>query len=195
MNALRFRSPKVILLGVWLIGACRSPAPDPPNTSAPSVRSETSAFTSAPDSPVRDSVVSRGRIAVQTLANEPELVPRVELRSLREQPITVESEAGNCNPPIYLRDDTRREVRWSDIAWQSRSNETACLGTGLLVSLQEGGVGAFEDRRYPVRAIRGDSLPPGSYVIEIGAVVRELDQNSVSRADTIRVPAGRVWLP
>ena len=171
-------------------------------TSAPQVASTDSSAlpappkTNEPDSLVRDSVVYRGKAAVRDGSQGSELLLTVQVRNLRRQQVLIESEATSCNPPLYLTDTLRkRQRRWSDVAWRARNNETACVGTGLLVSLGPYSIGALEPREYPVKAIRGDSLAAGWYDIKIGAVILELDERSVSRADTIQVPAGRVWLP
>jgi hypothetical protein len=183
-----------------ILWSCSPPRSDSTTDSAammaPLKSVDSLVFHWSPDSLVHDSVVYRGKTALGKRLRGPELVLEVEVRSLRRQPASIESEASNCNPPIYFRDLTkRRAVRWSDVAWQARSNEASCVGTGLLVELANDTVGVLERRTYPVRAIRGDSLAAGWYDMDIGAVVFTLDQNSKSRTDTIRVPAGRVWLP
>jgi hypothetical protein len=152
----------------------------------------------APDSLIHNGVAYRGRVRVVTVAGEPTLDVRVELHNLRSDALTVESEAGGCNPPLYLRPASAgRWIAWSDAAWLHARN-VICTGTGLLVSMTAGGRGELEPRRYPVRAIRGDSLSAGSYEAAVGvAIERAVDSSTgfVSRWDTLRVPAGRVTLP
>ena len=52
-------------------------------------------------------------------------------------------------------------VAWSDQAWQTSTTPgVGCKGTGLVVPLGPLGSGELETRRYPVGAVRGDSLQP-----------------------------------
>jgi hypothetical protein len=57
----------------------------------------------------------------------------------------------------------------------------------VVVELAPGGRAELEPRRYPLRAVRGDSLAPGWYAAAVDV--------AVGAGDTLRVPAGRVRLP
>ena len=149
------------------------------------------------DSLIDNGVVYRGRMSIVTVAGEPMLEVRVDLRSLRPDTLTVESEAGGCNPPLYLRPASRgRWIAWSDAAWQ-HGRGVICIGTGLLVTMTAGGRGSLEPRTYPVRAVRGDSLPPGPYDGVVGIRIERAmtSAESIPRWHTLQVPAGRVTLP
>lgn len=159
---------------------------------------------SAPaDSVVRAGVVYHGRLSVAPAGGRPTLTARVDVRGVRPgAEVEVESEAGDCNPPLYLRPaGGGREVAWSDVAWRARrardrAEEVACMGTGLIVRLAPGETGTLAVRRYPVRAVRGDSLRAGWYAGSVAVVLVTFDAASgVNRFDTLRVPAGRVRLP
>jgi hypothetical protein len=136
----------------------------------------------------------------------PRLVAAVFVRGRGAQPERrVESEEGNCNPPLYLRPTGGgREVVWSDMAWQARTGdrhvsspgEVACEGTGLIAVLGPGVSSPFIRRAYPLSAVRGDSLPRGWYDAAVAVVLYGSDTSGGRlRQDTLRVPAGRVWLP
>jgi hypothetical protein len=157
-----------------------------------------------PDSLVDTDVVYRGRVTVVTIGEGSTLDVRVDLRNLRPDSVTVESEAGNCNPPLYLRPAAGgRWVAWNDAAWEAQTTpqpdgSVSCVGAGVLVRMAAGGRGRLVPRVYLVSAIRGDSLPPGLYDLAVGVWVERATRTStgfIKRQDTLRVPAGRVTLP
>jgi hypothetical protein len=159
----------------------------------------------APDSVARADAVFRGRMTVEP-GPPPRLVAEVSVWSRGAQPERrVESEESNCNPPLYLRPTGGgRDVEWSDVAWQAQTGdrhtsspaEVACMGTGLIVMLRPGMSSPFVRRAHPVSVVRGDSLPSGWYDAAVAVVLYGSDTpDGRLRLDTLRVPAGRVWLP
>jgi hypothetical protein len=178
-----------------LVALLAALACSPPRSRQPMSAASSAVASSRPDSLIHNDVVYRGRVTVLTVAGEPTLDVRVALRNLRPDTLTVESEAGGCNPPLYLRPAFGgRWIVWSDAAWL-HSRRVICTGTGLLVSMTAGGHGELEPRTYPVRAIRGDSLSAGLYEAAVGVAIERAMRAStgfVSRWDTLRVPAGRV---
>jgi hypothetical protein len=152
------------------------------------------------DSMLHAGIVYRGRAAITVEAGRPMLVVRVEVRNTRADTATVDSNAATCHPPLYFRPPSaERTVAWSDHAWQTSTTPgVGCKGTGLSVPLGPLGSGELETRRYPVGAVRGDSLPAGTYAVALATVVYRSEprpQGIVTRFDTLLVPAGRVRLP
>jgi hypothetical protein len=151
----------------------------------------------APDSVVHAGVVFRGRLTVVQGRVGRELEIRVAVRSLRADTVTLRANASNCHPPLRLRRlPDGRPVAWSEMAWRAaEARRTAGSGpTGYgcslrlaVVAVGPGASAELEPRRYPLRAVRGDSLRPGWYAAAVDV--------DVSAADTLRVPAGRVPLP
>lgn len=149
----------------------------------------------ASDSVSHNGVIYRSRAGIVTRDGTERLDVDVDMRNTGSSEIVVESEEGNCNPPIYLQDSgTGREFKWSDIAWRSdpQSKETVCTGTGVLVTLEPRGSGRFVTRSYPLSAIRGDSMPPGLYRLRVAQVVSHADETGRSRNDTLIVPGASV---
>jgi hypothetical protein len=192
LRLARLLAPLAFALAAW-----------PGRPAAPTLAAQAPGASPA-DSVVRDGVVYRGRLAVVPGRAGPALDVRVLLRSLRADAVTLEGESANCNPPLYFRRLPRgRWVAWSDRAWQADAARRAargrfaghasgyvCGGVGLGVELAPGARGEWEPRRYPLRAVRGDSLPAGWYAAAVGVVVY-----GPAGPDTLRVPAGRVRLP
>lgn len=151
------------------------------------------------DGVLHDGIVYRGKVVIAPAADGPLLMVRVEARNTRADTVTVESNAANCHPPLYFHASSRgRTVAWSDEAWQRRTTGVGCRGTGLDVPLGPLGSGELEPRRYPVGAVRGDSLPAGTYAVAVATVVYRAEptpRGIVIRFDTLLVPAGRVRLP
>ena len=152
----------------------------------------------APDSVVRSGVAYRGRLAVVPGRAGRELEIRVAVRSLRPDTTTVGAGGSNCHPPFRLRRvPGGRPVVWSDAAWRMaearRGASGGPFGYGgcslnlVVVELAPGRRAELEPRRYPLRAVRGDSLAPGWYAAAVDV--------EVAAGDTLRVPAGRVRLP
>jgi len=145
-------------------------------------------------------IVYRGWAAIAVEAGRPMLVVRVAVRNTRADTATVDSNAATCHPPLYFRPPSGgRTVAWSDQAWQSSTTPgVGCKGTALIVPLGSLGSGELETRRYPVDAVRGDSLSPGTYAVAVATVVYRSEASPrgiVTRFDTLLVPAGRVRLP
>lgn len=186
----------VVLIAAIL--GCQAPAPAARDSAhAPAA----APVAPAPDSVVRADAVFHGRSSV-TPGLPPKLVAEVHVRSRSAQPeLVIESDRGNCNPPLYLRPTGGgREVTWSDIAWQARTvyqgaRGVNCMGTGLGVVLQPGQTSLFIQRAYAVPDVRGDSLAAGWYDVTVAVVLYDNAPDGRLLIDTLRVPAGRVRLP
>jgi len=166
--------------------AALAPPPQPPPALA------------APDGVVRAGVAYRGRLAVVPGRAGRELDIRVAVRSLRADTVTLWAGGSDCHPPLRLRRvPGGRPVAWSDMAWGAAearrgasggpSGYGGCSLDLVVVELAPGGRAELEPRRYPLRAVRGDSLAPGWYAAAVDV--------EVAAGDTLRVPAGRVRLP
>ena len=149
----------------------------------------------ASDSVIHNGVIYRSRADIVIRDGVKTLDVDVDMRNTGSREIVIESEEGDCNPPIYFQDSrTGREFIWSDIAWESdpQSKETVCTGTGVLVTLEPHGRGRFVTRSYPLSAIRGDSMPAGLFRLRVAQVVSHVDKTGRSRNDTLIVPGASV---
>jgi hypothetical protein len=141
-------------------------------------------------------VVYRGRLTVVPGRRGPELEVRIAVRNARADSVTLGQGEPGCDLPLRLRRVAGGRVAvWREEVWRlaearraahGRPYGHACSLALERIPLAPGARDELGPRRYPVRAVRGDSLPAGWYVAGIELAVG---------GDTVHVPAGRVRLP
>ena len=180
------RSPSLIAAALAGLPG-RPPAPAPTRAARP-------VAVSRADSVVRDGLVYRGRAAVVPGRAGRELEVRVKVRNARPDTAEVIQGAPECDPPLRLLGVAdRRTAVWDELAWRAAAARRVtpcavflCPAVAIVAPLAPGARRELRVQRYPVRAVRGDSLPAGWYEVAVG----------IGRGgDTLRVPAGRVRLP
>jgi hypothetical protein len=185
--------------GVWIIAlsglaiACSGRAAETPRLGRVSANAPV-----GPDSVVRSGVVFTADVRIEGPADEPRFVARVRLRNVTDSTVVLDSEQDNCEPALqFAAVPGGRLFEWSHVALQAsraeRRGEVICVGTGLLVTLAPRGQGELGRQAYPVRALRGDSIPPGQYAVRVPAIVLTWP-GGVVRADTVHVWARPVVL-
>jgi len=139
-------------------------------------------------------VAFSGSATIESPPNgESKLVVFARLRNLTDTTIMVESSVSDCEPPIvFVNTVTNHRFVWGHVAWRRQHVPVApplsvvCVGTDLIVTLRPRGDGELGRQGYPVRMIRGDSIPAGRYVIGIPVHIDRWE-NGFVRDDTLRI--------